>query len=129
MIPAVLMQINPQDKCKLSNQNQRHSDDKIPVFCFVAEHIHSGQGPNAPSQQGEQEQGTLPDAPFSVSCPGFVSAHEGKTEDIHYRKINKQQLLQCHKKISFFNMLMPVIIPCFPAKDKENLCYSFSTVI
>lgn len=67
--------LQPNEADYLENQNSRHTIDKIPVLCFVAEKLHSQNGADAAAEQSREKQSFFRNAPFMLNRFLLVYSH------------------------------------------------------
>lgn len=82
---------------ELNDENGGHSIFKIPMFCLVTEIPHAQSTSQRPSQESEQKQRSLRDAPGAPDGSFFVYSHEGEPQKVDCYEINDEK----------FHMLSP----------------------
>lgn len=72
----------------LENKNQRNTNNKTQMFCFVMENIHSSLGADTASDKGQEEERRFSDPPPIFNSAAFVDTENNKGGHIDNNKIN-----------------------------------------
>ena len=102
----------PVPETDLNKKNQRHAEDKIPVFRLVAKQVHTEDGTRGTTDDGRKKEGFLRNPPAMVFCFGFVNTHQQKCQYID----NNQIIVKNHKKL--LHVIMIFIILHFGKKKQ-----------
>ena len=77
----------PVPETNLDKKNQRHAEDKIPVFRLVAEQVHTEDGAAGTADNGREKQCFLRNSPPVVLRLVFINTHQCKCQYIDSNQI------------------------------------------
>lgn len=72
----------------MKNKNERDSDNKTDMFCFVMKNIHTRQCPDAAADEGEKKERGFRDTPAVFNSPALINAENNKSGRVDDNKIN-----------------------------------------
>ena len=77
----------PVPETDLNKKNQRHAEDKIPVFRLVAKQVHTEDGTRRTTDDGRKKEGFLRNSPQVVLRLVFINTHQCKCQYIDSNQI------------------------------------------
>ena len=85
---AELTQIDePDAQADLDNQDQRHTDDEVPVSGLMVKDVHTCDGAGRAAQYGGEKQSFFRDPPEILSGFPFIQAHQDKSGQVDENQI------------------------------------------